>query len=540
MDNLLKEKFLIKRGVKMNNLKITIKNLAIKEFCGIKNYIVDIPENEKEFVAKNGSGKTSIKNAIYWVLGFNVSKFYPTRDNKEIPNLTPQVTMTLSVNGLEYELKRELITFYNENGYKTKSINKYYVDGIEYTEKNYKAKIASIFNVNSADTLEVLIDKSYFNSNTTKWSWKNRRELLLSMCDTKMINDKILAEHKEYEFLRTTLLKGTQPQDIIATIKKDKKEIEKNQITNNEFIKIRQADIDKLKEIDFKVIESQLNEKQAELDKLINKDKETQNNSDYETINKDYERVLVCLETSQERLSNIKWFLSNYETIVCPYCKEEFYIEQDNYDDYMQEKEQLENDIENLIPLKAELKEMLDKIEQNQIANNTNGLMQLNSIVELKNLLNKQDDMKEYQNAINDKQNENKKLANKLIECQKREMIINAFIKLQCQELENIVNSLFDNGITFTLFDIVNNNGEPKVSETCELIYDNKTYSVLSNGWKNYIDIEITKMLQNHFGINAFMIFDNAESVTEEIEIDNQLIKFIAQKDCEIEGVEKI
>lgn len=527
----------------MNNLKITIKNLAIKDFCGIKNYKVDIPENGKEFVAKNGSGKTSIKNAIYWVLGFNVSKFYPTKDNKEITNLTPLVIMTLSINGLEYEIKREFITFYNENGYKTKSINKYYVDGIEYAEKNYKTKIASIFNVNSADTLEILIDKSYFNSNTTKWGWKNRRELLLSMCDTKMINDKILAEHKEYEFLRTTLLKGTQPQDIIATIKKDKKEIEKNQIANNEFIKIRQADIDKLKEIDFKAVEIQLNEKQAELNKLINKDKETQNNSDYETIKQDYNKVLSCLQASQERLNDVEWILTTYEKIKCPHCNTEFYMKENSYIEYSQEKEQLKSDIENLIPLKAELKEKVDKIEKfekNQIANNINGLMQLNSIVELKNLLNKQDDMKEYQNAINDKQNENKKLANKLIECQKREMIINDFIKLQCQELENIVNSLFDNGITFTLFDIVNNNGEPKVSETCELIYDNKTYSVLSDGWKNYIDIEITKMLQNHFGINAFMVFDNAESVTEEIDIDNQLIKFIAQKDCKIEGIEKI
>lgn len=524
----------------MNNLKITIKNLAIKDFCGIKNYAVDITENGKEFVAKNGSGKTSIKNAIYWVLGFNVSKFYPTRDNKEIPNLTPQVTMTLSVNGLEYEIKRELITFYNENGYKTKSINKYYIDGIEYTEKNYKTKIASLFNVNSADTLEVLIDKSYFNSNTTKWGWQNRRALLLSMCDTKMINDKILAEHKEYEFLRTTLLKGTQPQDIIATIKKDKKEIEKNQIANNEFIKIRQADIDKLKEIDFKAVESQLNEKQAELDKLINKDKETQNNSDYDAIEQDYDRVVICLETSQERLSNVEWFLTNYETIVCPHCKKEFYIEQDSYDDYIQEKEQLESDIKNLIPLKAELKEKLEEMENHQNAN-INILMSLsNNIFELKTLLNKKNDIEEYQNVINNMQIESKQLANKLMECQKREMILNDFIKLQCKELENIVNSLFDNGITFTLFDIVNNNGEPKVSETCELIYDNKTYSVLSNGWKNYIDIEITKMLQNHFGINAFMIFDNAESVTEDIEIDNQLIKFVAQKDCEIEGVEKI
>ena len=55
---------------------------------------------------RNGSGKTSIKNAFEWLMYQNVDNIIPNKENKEILGLETEVEADFLINGSIYNFRR--------------------------------------------------------------------------------------------------------------------------------------------------------------------------------------------------------------------------------------------------------------------------------------------------------------------------------------------------------------------------------------------------------------------------------------------------
>ena len=204
--------------------KVILKHIEINNFKGIANATFDF-DNETSFYAENGSGKSTIKYAFEWLLCQNVPDVLPKLDNKEIPNLTTSVSAILNVNGYEYNFVRESkgkYTLNKETGNlgKTTNENKYQIDGMEFKEKDYKTRIAEILTNGVFENLQILTDKEYFNTDTTKFKWTDRRKILFDMCGVKSAVETIIQKPK-YEHIKEYILKitfGNNLKPIISPI----------------------------------------------------------------------------------------------------------------------------------------------------------------------------------------------------------------------------------------------------------------------------------------------------------------------------------
>ena len=610
-----------KRRKEMMN-KITISKLAIKEFCGIYSYTNNsMDSNVQNFSAVNGNGKSSIKKAIFWVLGLNVGEIAPTKNKIEIQNLTPCVEMEMLVNGMAYTVKKEWKTTWVMHEATNKMVKKsaksvYYIDTIEMTEKNFKSKIADIFGLKSYDDLEMLLDIEFFNRDNTKWKWNNRRSLLLAMSGAKDIDKQILNSKNEYAPIKDMILKGTPTSDITSALKKEKKGYNEQVDKNNILIEQKNKELAELLEINFDEITADLSNKEAELDKLVEKGKKQAITDELKALQDDLfkaqqelskeqvkqAKVLQGLNTQKAnvytKLNNIKMLVEKHKSDIelnekklslldkpindtCPTCGQK--LPADEIEKAKQNVERdkithehqinfLREEIEAQKPIYADTKAEYDKIcaEINNFADSERIVELQNAIqgleiaikqakqkdlinlstdrinalkIEIRELqvkLSKKDDMAKIQNTIKVWKSENIDLADKILNVDLKLKLINKFVQEQCDLIEQEVNSLFGNGITFALFDIIDNNGEPKISEACETIYNGRNYKACSTGEKAICDLRIAERLQDYFNVNLPIVVDNTESITSRIDSDRQLIRLRAMENAKIDGLVKI
>ena len=257
--------------------KVIIKKVEISNFKGIARYTHEFEEGKNKIFAENGAGKSTIKNAWEWCLCQQVDDYIPNINNEEVPDLITSVQITLESNNTEYVLYRESKGKYvtnRETGKKTKTSNEniYKLDGMEITLTNYKNNIASIIGDTAFENLIVLTDKEFFNSDTTKWKWTDRRKLLFQICDVDNAVEEI-KEKEKYSCIRSHLDKGYATSDIKSMLRKDKDTIKKQQEKNLILIEQKQKEIDEYLGIDFDSISNKLGIAKMKLTKLLNSSK---------------------------------------------------------------------------------------------------------------------------------------------------------------------------------------------------------------------------------------------------------------------------
>lgn len=257
--------------------KVVLKELKLENFKGIASANFTFEDGENILEAKNGSGKSTIKYAFEWILCQNVSEVLPSLNNKEIPNLVTTVEAILSINGFDYELSRTSKGKYQLNqttGTMNKITNEstYKIDDIELKEKDYKAKIADLLGNGSFDNLQMLTDKDYFNNDTAKFKWTDRRKILFEMCGVKNAVKDII-QKDEYENIREYIVKGYATSDIKSMLAREKKGYKDTQTKNNILIEQKTKEITEYSSIDFEDIESKLKSAKNKLNKILTSSK---------------------------------------------------------------------------------------------------------------------------------------------------------------------------------------------------------------------------------------------------------------------------
>jgi DNA repair exonuclease SbcCD ATPase subunit len=165
-------------------MKIVLLKLIIKNFKGIPTMVISF-DHETYVYGANGTGKTSIADAWYWLLfgknssdekDFNVKNTVRT----ELNEMDHEVEGILLIDGEETILRH----VYREKHQKkrgatakayTGNENEYYWNNVPCQLKDWNAKIEKILN---AETFKKITHPGYFCSTI---SWQKRRETLIEM-----------------------------------------------------------------------------------------------------------------------------------------------------------------------------------------------------------------------------------------------------------------------------------------------------------------------------------------------------------------------
>ena len=131
-------------------MKSIIKSISIQNFKGIKNRKINFNEEVTAILGQNGSGKTTIADAYYWVFTDKDTSLTSNPNIKPlgVEECTPTVSIIMDIDGKEIEFcKAQKIktTRTDESGIsKTTSSNTYLINSVPKTERDFKAYIEDL------------------------------------------------------------------------------------------------------------------------------------------------------------------------------------------------------------------------------------------------------------------------------------------------------------------------------------------------------------------------------------------------------------
>lgn len=202
--------------------KIIFKSLSLLNFKGIRNLHVSFGENLTVISGRNAAGKTSIADAIMWVLfdvGYDGNKLEPKTFDKNheiIKEIPHEAELTLLVDGDQIVLKRSLSDAWK--GDKCTNTYKYYVNGDVTTAGDFKKVVESI----CPDSVFRRISSA---TNFCSLPWQKQRELLESLAEKYTTQD-ITQGDERFDFVVEELKKKSVA-DLIHHIKYKRKEVQK-------------------------------------------------------------------------------------------------------------------------------------------------------------------------------------------------------------------------------------------------------------------------------------------------------------------------
>ena len=148
-----------------------LKKIQIRDFKGIHEMTVDVPENGVTISGRNASGKTTIADAFFWTMtgnnyagltdgrgGFKVH----TQNMAETRDAEVEVTMADTTAETTF---RKVLT--------AKGKLEYYINGVEHQAKEYEAYIAE----NVSPHIALMTNPNYFAG----LSWQDQRALVSAL-----------------------------------------------------------------------------------------------------------------------------------------------------------------------------------------------------------------------------------------------------------------------------------------------------------------------------------------------------------------------
>lgn len=243
---------------------IRIKRLCLSYFKGIRQASFDFGEKITTIKGCNGSGKSTIVDAINWVL-FGTDKENNTKfgiktrsnDGAIIQNVTNSVTLTISVDGEDISLERSLRGNPKDSG-STKNEYTYKINGDVQTAGDFSKFVdgicpISVWKMCSTPLLFTSLD------------WKEQRHMLTSMFGEPDVNI-ITKGEKRFDFVVEEIKKNSI-EKIINHLNYKRKEV---QSQLNE-IPTRLEELNKVlpQKDDWESVEKSLSDEQSKHDKLV-------------------------------------------------------------------------------------------------------------------------------------------------------------------------------------------------------------------------------------------------------------------------------
>lgn len=248
-------------------MEMRINNLSIENFKGITSYNIPFLGENKVICGQNASGKTTIFDAILWLLfgidsaGNAKFEIRPLDDNgQKIHNTVISVEAEFSIGDTVVTLKRsqkEKWTKHrgDESAQLEGNTTEYEIDGYPKSDKEYNAYIASIID---AKKFKALTNPMYFAT----LPWKEQRAILMQFVE-QMPDAELAKQFGGYEPIIDELNAAPSTDDIFKKYQKARLELQKKQTEIP-------ARIDELsKQITNTVDTEGLNQKKFELDNKI-------------------------------------------------------------------------------------------------------------------------------------------------------------------------------------------------------------------------------------------------------------------------------
>lgn len=143
---------------------------------------------------------------------------------------------------------------------------------------------------------------------------------------------------------------------------------------------------------------------------------------------------------------------------------------------------------------------------------------------EIQSQLNKLDIADTSKNRLQELEGQGKDLARQLEKLDKELYLTEEYDRKRVNLLENKINSMFDHA-RFKLFEEQLNGG---YRDVCQTLYNGVPYDRgLNNANQINVGLDIINTLIKHYGVQAPIFIDNAESVTDLIDVDTQVISLI-------------
>lgn len=299
-------------------MQIILKTLEIKNFKGIRHLKVDFHPRETSIYGENGTGKTSIADAFYWLLfekdtkGKSAQTFeIKTKENGQvIHGLDHEVIGIFEVDGVDLTLRK----IYRENWVKKRGVKNpvfsghdidRFINEVPSNKTDYMKKIDELIDER---IFPMITDPLYFSS---VLKWNERRNILFEMMNGEFSEDEIFSEKIELEELRKEL-SGKSIEELQKQYTYQKKELSKKLQDVPVRIDTLQSTI---KEIDMDALHFQIRSKKANMEKIEeilidvgNRNEERLKKQEQIYKNKSRLKEIEAIEREQVQDPNVKIF----------------------------------------------------------------------------------------------------------------------------------------------------------------------------------------------------------------------------------------
>lgn len=215
-------------------MRITIKEMIVRNFKGISNFELVAKGNNLDVRGDNGTGKTSLYDAFLWCLfGKNSQDQSDTKfdwkpldqDGNERHRLETFVNVEFDIDGVAKVFSRTITEKWTKkrgsivdtfDGHTTT----YHIDGLKVTQKDYKAAIEEL----GGEALFQMLTKVSYFAETMKAD--DRRKILLEMAGDVSESD-VIASNKELAKL-PDILDGKSVEERTALVKQAMKQVNKD------------------------------------------------------------------------------------------------------------------------------------------------------------------------------------------------------------------------------------------------------------------------------------------------------------------------
>lgn len=547
-------------------LDIKIKEIRLKNFKCYESAAFKFNDATTTIKGITGCGKTTIKDAYLWCLGFDCN-FAPKINDMLVKDIDTVVEVTLSLGGITTTLKRINKQKWKYSG--EKEVNefvgndsKFEIGGVSKTATTYKQMVAELFNLQSHQDVRLVTDLSAFNNDAgTKWTWKERRTYLFN---TINIDKKVsaIAKKKAYEHIQEALLSGKDEIEISKIIALDERLVyEKQKGIKSEIEKNNQF-IAELSRRNWSYMESELARLEQDLSDLVDKQIEQKTDIKTEIAQIEYQLPITksqikAYQEEIERLQKTSASIFNQQLAdKCPTCGRKFAkdkivklkasFELDKFRQMAEIENEDENYRKNVEGLQIQVSHQEQRLQalKAQISPNFNGIStnsQLQNEIDNTRLAIKDLERQLAEKSLieNYKENNDKLKADLkvLLNTQKnivaKKLALKKFVEEKIAVANKELEKVFGT-VRFKFYKYNTANAENEYMPTCECLLDGVAYQNLSQGQKIIADFDTNNGLQKLLGINAPQFIDNKQNNTFEMASENQKIELVTCNESNI------